>query len=236
MLLEDVLEGPEATTHMVQHGIEEHAYPCFMAGIHDGLQVLLRAEAAVDLRIVPRVIAMGVALEDRVQHQAADAELLHMVDPAIVHDLEETVRVRVRGAFLGAIVSPGSAGQPQRIDLIDKASFIPVHAVSPILWHGFLRPAHALRKAFGNADASYLVLCGIEGRFHLREEAEICCHIEHGADRDREVSALGTREGIARYAELLRKPIGRDARYRAPALQALADMLHALLAFLMLHS
>ena len=150
LLLHHVLEGPEAASHMVEDAVEEHADARLMEGLDHAAQILVGTEARINLGVVARVIAVAIALEGRVEHHAGCAELLDMANPAVVNDVEQTMpvcRMRAdRSLPLGAaVVAPRRAAQPERIDLIDRRTLIPVHIVPPFLRTGLARLVDPLR-------------------------------------------------------------------------------------------
>ena len=105
---------------MVKDGVEKNLDPGRMASGHKLCQVFIGAQAAVDLGVVAGVVAVRQAVKDGVQNQAGDAQLLHVVDPAIVNQLAQAVG-------LNTVVFVGGPAQAQGIDLIGKRRLEPAH-------------------------------------------------------------------------------------------------------------
>ena len=123
--LEHVLKGPEAPAHVVEHPVEKNLDASGVARVHHGAQVLVGAEAAVNARVVARVVAVRVRLEHGVEQEARGTELGHVIDPAIVHELEKAVLEH-------AVVLVRSSAEPQRVHLIDEGRLEPAHG-APLL-------------------------------------------------------------------------------------------------------
>ena len=124
-VLKHVLKGPEPTPHVIEHAVEQHLDAGLMTGVHHPAQVRIGAQAAVDGLVVARVVAMRVAFEHGVEHEAGGAQLGHVLDPTMIHELQDA-RFRIGRA----IVLIRGTCQPQRIHLIDHGSLIPVHRTS----------------------------------------------------------------------------------------------------------
>ena len=71
-----------------------------------------QAEAAVHLGVVARVVAVCVGLEDGIEQQARRAKLCHVIDPAVVHELEQPMLEH-------AVIFVRGPAETQRVDLID---------------------------------------------------------------------------------------------------------------------
>ena len=63
---------------------------------------------------------MCLALEYRIEHNACYPELLEVLDPTVLYELKNAMR-------LNAIVLVRCAGKTQRIDLIHNGLVIPTH-------------------------------------------------------------------------------------------------------------
>ena len=66
---------------MVEHAVQQHADARFVQRVHDGFQVVVIAQAAVHAGVVPRVVAVGVALKQRVEQHAGRAQVPDGIDP-----------------------------------------------------------------------------------------------------------------------------------------------------------
>ncbi len=60
-----ILKLIEAPSHMVKDSVQYNLDPLIMKRITNLLKILIRAEPHIDLRIITRVIPMGVRLEKR---------------------------------------------------------------------------------------------------------------------------------------------------------------------------
>ena len=76
-----VQEGPEAATHVIEHGVEHHAHTVGVQLAHHVGKVGIGAEAPVDAGEVACVVAVGVALEHGVEQNRAKAHALEVGRP-----------------------------------------------------------------------------------------------------------------------------------------------------------
>ena len=106
---------------MVEHSVQHHPQPGFVEGIADLLEVLVRAQAAVHMEVIPRVVAVLVAVEKGIEEHGIGAGLLDMLHP--VQHPEDAV-------LLHAVVVLRRAAQAQRVDLIDDC-FVKPHNDDP---------------------------------------------------------------------------------------------------------
>ena len=215
-LCDDVLECPEAASHVVEHTIEHHTDTRLVEGVHDGLEIIVRAQASVHARVVACVVAVGIALEDGIEHHAGGTEPRDVLDPSVVHEPEQAVIVVIGRPLRRAIVGPGGATQPQRIDLIDEGTLVPVHVVSPFLWQGVLCLADALGNATRETYLAKLAVRGVKGGPHLAEQAKLPADVQHRADAHTRVSALHARDGVTRHPHRLGELVGREATHGPP--------------------
>ena len=68
---------------VVEHAIEHHVDAALAAGGHQVVEVLVGAQAGVDLEVVQRVIAVGHRFENRAEQQPVAAELDQVVQPGL---------------------------------------------------------------------------------------------------------------------------------------------------------
>ena len=105
---------------MVEHAVKKDLDAGSVARVHHGAQVVVGAEATVDLGVVARVVAVRIRLEDGVQQQARHAQLGHMVNPAVIDEPEQAMLEH-------AVVLVRCPTEAQRVNLIDKGRLIPAH-------------------------------------------------------------------------------------------------------------
>ncbi len=144
--LEHVPEGPEAATHVVEHAVQKHADALLVAGVHDVAKIVRGTQAAVNLGVVVGVIAVRAALEDRVQNETVGAQARHVVHPAVIHNLTQTMHEH-------AVVFMRGAHKADGIDLIERRRVKPArssHAWIPSLGdQSILREKRYLAKRAG---------------------------------------------------------------------------------------
>ena len=126
-----IAEGPKATAHMVEDGIEHHADAMGVQCLAYGGKIGIPTQAAVDMAQAARIVAMAIGLERRVDQHSANTEFLQVVCPlGNLHDgsigvgrgvgsLGELILGNGRGVFAR---SPAKA---QRIDLIERRLICP---------------------------------------------------------------------------------------------------------------
>ena len=117
---------------MVEHTVQHHPDARRVQRRAHARKIRVRTKAAVQLRIVPGIVAVSVGFKHRAEIHRVRPQLFDMGHP--VQQLQNT---RLRSA----IVFPRRAAQAQRIDLVKHAFFKPHHGVTP-----FLRAA---RSAWG---------------------------------------------------------------------------------------
>ena len=74
-LLKHILKSPEAAPHMVKDTVQNHMNPILFECLTDFRKIRIAAEAAINLRIVPRIVAVAVGFKyrrkiDRIRMQA----------------------------------------------------------------------------------------------------------------------------------------------------------------------
>ncbi len=114
-----VPERPEPPAHMVEHPVQHHPQPGFMEGVTDLPEVLISAQAAVQMEVVPRIVAVSVTVEKGIEEDRVRAGLLDMLHP--VQYTENTM-------LLHAVVVLRRAAEAQRVDLIDDC-FVKPHNI-----------------------------------------------------------------------------------------------------------
>ncbi len=109
-LLLHVLEGPEAPAHVVEHPVQHHPQPGVVEGLAHLGQVLIGPQAGVCMEVVPGVVAVAVAVEDRVEQDGVRPGFFDMVHP---------VQQAQDAGFCFPVVLRRGAAQTQRVNLID---------------------------------------------------------------------------------------------------------------------
>ena len=74
-LLKHILKRPEAASHMIKDAVQDHTNLVFFECLTDFRKIRIAAEAAVNLRIVPRIVTVAVGFKhrrkiDRIRMQA----------------------------------------------------------------------------------------------------------------------------------------------------------------------
>ena len=105
-----VPEGPEPTAHVVEHPVQHHPDTGLMEGVTHLGEVLVGAQAAVQLEIIPGIIAVAVAFKQRVEEYGVRPQLFDVLHP---------VQQAQNSALPHTVVVLRRATQPQRVDLID---------------------------------------------------------------------------------------------------------------------
>ena len=113
----DIPESPEAPAHVVEHAVQHHPDASFVKGLADLLKVLVGAQAAVDLPVVPGVVAMGVGLKHRGKVHRPNAQLFQVGDP-LLHLLD--------AMGLHPVVVEGRAAKPQGVNLVKHSALGPI--------------------------------------------------------------------------------------------------------------
>ncbi len=104
---------------MVEHPVQHHPQPGFMEGVTDLPEVLISTQAAVQMEVVPRIVAVSVTVEKGIEEDRVRAGLLDMLHP--VQYTENTM-------LLHAVVVLRRAAEAQRVDLIDDC-FVKPHNI-----------------------------------------------------------------------------------------------------------
>ena len=132
-----IAEGPKATAHMVEDGIEHHVDAVGVQRVAHGGKVGIPTQAAINMAQAARVVAMAIRLERRVDEHSANTEFLQVVGPlGNLHDggigascgiggLGELILGNGRGVFAR------SSTKAQRIDLIERRLVCP-HSNLPV--------------------------------------------------------------------------------------------------------
>ena len=114
--LQDILELRESAADMVEHSVQDHADPRCVEVFTDFLEILVGAQPAVDLFIVPRVITVRIRLKYGTKIDCGDPQFCKMRDPFLY--FQDPVR-------LHAVVFIGRSAHAQRVNLIDHTFFCP---------------------------------------------------------------------------------------------------------------
>ena len=107
---------------MVEYAVQHHLQPGGVEGSADLREILIRAQAAVDVEIVPGVVPVAVAVKDGVKEDGVRAGGLDMVHP--VQHPEDAV-------LLHAVIIFRRAAQAQGVDLINDCFVKPHNCLFP---------------------------------------------------------------------------------------------------------
>ena len=80
-VLLDVPEGEEIPACVVEDPVQHHPDAPAVAGRHKILEILIGAQAAVQLPVVRGVVAVGLGFKQRPDVQGIAAQLCHVIDP-----------------------------------------------------------------------------------------------------------------------------------------------------------
>ena len=160
-LLDNVAELREAPADVIENAVEHDLYSLLMQCVADLFEVLIRAESAVDLRVIAAVEAVCVRLKNARKLHHLHPELLYMIHP--IKHFQDTV-------LLHAIVFKRRAAKSQRIYLVKYSLIAPVcivvshcdHSLRGLGGEKFCR----LRKVF--------VTLTIIAHFYFRYNYQIC--------------------------------------------------------------
>jgi hypothetical protein len=75
LLLLYILKRPESASHMVEYTVQHDLHTVLVETLADVGKVFVGTETAVDLLEIPRVIAVVVRFEDRVEQDGIDAKI-----------------------------------------------------------------------------------------------------------------------------------------------------------------
>ena len=118
-LLLDILKRKEATTGMVEHGIDDDTDAVIMRCIHEVAEVCIGPQSTIDGFIIRGVVAMTAGLEERADVDGIAAEHLQVRD--------EGVELRKASMDLSAIVLLLGTHHAERIHMIKNSTVIPGH-------------------------------------------------------------------------------------------------------------
>ena len=132
-----IAEGPKATAHMVEDGVEHHADAVGMQCLAHGGKVGIPTQATVEMAQAARVVAMTIGLERRIDEHSANTEFLQVVGPlGDFHD--RSIGVGHGVSSLGELILGNGRGvfarsstEAQRIDLIERRLVCP-HSNLPV--------------------------------------------------------------------------------------------------------
>ena len=115
---QQILKRPKAASDMIEHSIQHHPDTGIMQRAADRCKGGVVPQPAVDLGVIPGIVAVGVALKHRREVDRIHTQLLQMRDPPgqaadPVHPYP--------------VVLPRRPAKAQRVDLIKDALFIPCH-------------------------------------------------------------------------------------------------------------
>ena len=115
-----IAERPKAAPHVVEHAVQQHADARRMQGGADLLQVVVGAQAAIDLVVIAGVVAVGVALEQGIEQHAGRAQFFD-----VVHPVQHTQQAVPVGLGLVTIVLQRCPAQAQGVDLVNHSFIVP---------------------------------------------------------------------------------------------------------------
>ena len=98
---------------MVDHAVQHNADAGFMQGFADSLEILFGPKARINAIIIAGVIAVGIAVKQRIKQHTGCAQFFDMFHP--VQHAQNTVLP----GLVATIVLQRSAAQAQGIDLVD---------------------------------------------------------------------------------------------------------------------
>ena len=116
LFLLHVPKSPKAPAHMVEHPVQQHPQSRLVKGLTDLGQVVIGAQAGVQVEVVPGVIAVAVAVEHRVQQHRVRTKRPDVLCP--VQQTENAV-------LQMSVVFRRSPAQTQRVNLIDHSLLKP---------------------------------------------------------------------------------------------------------------
>ena len=132
LFLLHVLERPKAAAHVVEHAVQQHADARRVQGCADLLEVVVGAQAAIDLVVVAGVVTVGVALEQGVEQHTGRAQRLDVVYP-----IQHPQQAMLVGLGWVAVILQRRPAQAQGVDLVNY-SFIVPHVFSPLIVYFFV--------------------------------------------------------------------------------------------------
>ena len=120
-VLQHILKGPEASSHMVKHPVQNHADSFLMKPGANLLKILIRAKAAVHLPEIPCIVSMGIGFKQGGKIYGICPQLSDMSDP--VNHLPYSRSLR---RLLCPVVFKRRSAEAQRIYLV-KNAFVSPH-------------------------------------------------------------------------------------------------------------
>ena len=122
-LLPDVPEGEEVPPRMVEHAVQDDPDSLPVALRHILRQILVGAQAAVQLFVVRGLISMPHGLEQGPDINRVAADFLYVGYPGN-QSVQPVHRLCVR-------ILPGRSGEPQGIDMVKYRLIVPCHVAFP---------------------------------------------------------------------------------------------------------
>ena len=116
LLLLHVLKGPEAAAHVVEHAVQHHPDAMGVKGLTHLGEVLVGAQAAVDLPVVPSVVAVAVTFKNGGEVYRIRPQTLDMVRP--IGDFADAVDG-------DAVIFLWGSAEAQGVDLVKHTIFRP---------------------------------------------------------------------------------------------------------------
>ena len=137
LFLLHIAERPESAAHMVEHAVQHNADAGFMQGFADSLEILFGPKARINAIIIAGVIAVGIAVKQRIKQHTGCAQFFYMFHP--VQHAQNTVFP----GLVAAIVLQRSIAQAQGIDLVDCCIIKPHNFYSSILFFLLAMPRNS---------------------------------------------------------------------------------------------
>ena len=122
----DIAEGGKFPSGVVEHGVNCHTDPMFVALVHEICKIFICPQPPVHQAQIPGVIAVACGFKDRTDIKGGAAQIPYVGDP-----LEQLIKTTGCGGFM---IRLRSSQEPQRVDVIKNCFLIPgLHSRSDLL-------------------------------------------------------------------------------------------------------
>ena len=115
---------------MIENAVENHSYPVFMKLSAYRCEILISTEPAVQLTVIPCIVAVCIRLEHRRKIDCVAAQTLYMRYP---------VSYLIYSAFGNSVVFKRRSAESQRIYLIKYAFICPHFFNIPLNFNFFIK-------------------------------------------------------------------------------------------------